>query len=194
MDKGGGLKNNLNKNLNEDLNTKNDNENENENEKDKLRRESYTLKNERGLLVVFFPIILFSLVFFAFDSYTDYENFMPVYYYFKDLYSNRFFIFAMIIFGWKYAKSLVSGYILLLIVYVFNILIVLSDIFNINKFIIEYNNKFEGSLFYKNLFIKNIFNVLFLISWSIILVYNLYKWYQIYKMSQRIEITTEKTE
>jgi hypothetical protein len=189
MDKGESLKKKLNENLNEDKITHNENENEEHKCKHKVHTIGY--KNEKGLIVVFFPIIIFSLIFFAFDSYSDYENFMPVYNYFKDLYSNRFLIFAMIILGWKYAKSLVSGYILLLITYLFNILIVLSDIFNINKFIVEYNQKFEESLFYKNLFIKNLLNVFFLISWSIILVYNLYKWFQIYKMTQKIEITTD---
>ena len=148
-------------------------------------------KNEKGIIIVFLPIILFSILFISVDSYSEYENFGDAFEYFKKLYSNRLLIFAFIVLGWKHAKKIVSGYILLLITYLFNILIVLSDIFNVNRFIEEYKENNEA-VFYKNLFLKNAFNYFFLISWTGILSYNLLQWYRVYKLSQRIEVAQDE--
>ena len=148
-------------------------------------------KNEKGIIIVFLPIILFSIVFISVDSYSEYESFYDDFDYFKKLYSNRLLIFAFIVLGWKHAKKIVSGYILLLITYLFNILIVLSDIFNVSRFIDEYKESNETT-FYKNLFLKNAFNYFFLISWTGILGYNLSQWYRVYKLSQRIEVNQDE--
>ena len=166
-----------------------DRSNEEQGKENNMREASKSgFKNEKGLLIVFSPIILFSLVFFVVDSYSDYENFQNAYNYFKDLYSNRLIIFAAIIFGWSYAKKNVSGYILLLITYLFNILIVFSDIYNINNFVLEYKESQSDSMFYKNLIIKNAVNLFFLLTWILLLIVNLYKWFRVYKMAQRIDV------
>ena len=53
-------------------------------------------KNEKGIIIVFLPIILFSIVFISVDSYSEYESFGDAFDYFKKLYSNRLLIFAFI--------------------------------------------------------------------------------------------------
>jgi hypothetical protein len=144
-------------------------------------------KNEKGLVVIFCPIILFSLLFITVDTYSDFSEFEPAYEYFLNFYAKRTFLFAIVIIFWKKAKQLISGYVLLLIFYLFNILLVLSDSFNIDKILLEYENK-NHSTFYQNLYIKKGVNYFFFYSWSSILLFNLYKWYVIYKNSQRIYI------
>jgi hypothetical protein len=171
-----------------DVDESNEEERKENNMNNMIERSKSGFKNEKGLLIVFSPIILFTLVFFVVDSYSDYENFQNAYNYFKDLYSNRLIIFAGIIFGWSYAKKYVSGYILLLITYLFNILIVFSDIYNINNFVLEYKESQSDSMFYKNLMIKNTVNLFFLITWILLLIVNLYKWFRVYKMAQRIDV------
>jgi len=149
-------------------------------------------KNEKGIIFVFAPLILLSLVFITVDTYNYEEKYEPAYEYFKNLYSNRILIFSIIVLGWRYAKQHISGYILLLIFYLFNILIVLSDIFNIHKFLKEYEDQKDDSkvdIFYSNFLIKNYVNYFFFISWCLILLYNIYQWYKVYKYSQRIEVS-----
>jgi hypothetical protein len=145
-------------------------------------------KNEKGLIIIFCPIILFSVLFISVDTYSDYSEFEAAYDYFINFYAKRLFLFSMVIIFWKKAKQLISGYVLLVIFYLFNILLVLSDSFNIDNFLLEYESKNQGSTFYQNMIIKKGVNYFFFYSWTSILIFNLYKWYVIYKNSQSIYI------
>ncbi len=113
------------------------------------------IRNEKGLIIIFSPVILFSLLFIAVDTYSDHDNFEPVYDYFINFYSKRIFLFALIILFWRKIKEFVSGYVLLLIVYLFNILLVLSDSFNIENYLQEYQEKKSGFIFYQNYILRN---------------------------------------
>lgn len=142
-----------------------------------------TYKNEKGIFFVFFPSILTSLVFHILDIYTAHSNFPEAQEYFKSLYFNRFLIFILILLGWRHIKAYISGYLLLFIFYTFNIMIVISDIFNIYMFEEKYK-MMEGFGYYRIMKIKNLANYCFLMIWLVLLLINLKRWYDIYKRGE----------
>lgn len=147
-------------------------------------------KNELGIIIVFAPIILFSVLFITFDYYADFTNFEEPHQYFMSLYTNRLIIFSVVTLFWKYLKNIISGYVLLSIFYFFNILIVFSDNVNINQFLTKYEN-LSTHAYYKNFYVKYCTNLFFLISWSVLLANNIRKWYLVYKQSQNLEVVDE---
>jgi hypothetical protein len=149
-------------------------------------------KNRGGLVIVFFPIILFSFIFLLLDNFFQHKELVEYIYYFQNLYLNRSIVFLFILIFWNFLKSMISGYLLLIIVYAFNILIVVSDNMNISNMRQELIN-FSESNFYRMLIFKEIFNFIFLIEWIILLLVNLKAWYTLYTERETILDENEGT-
>lgn len=150
-------------------------------------------KNEKGLIIVFFPIVIFNLIFITVDHYSFHEDFNECYEYFKSLYSNRVIILGIIILLWKQLKQMISGYLILFITYVFNILIVFSDIVNIYQFLEKYQTLSELT-YYKFFYLKLYINYFFFISWMFMFITNLIRFFKYYKYSHKIVVDVLKEE
>jgi hypothetical protein len=149
------------------------------NEEVKNLKQSNT-KNERGLFLVFFPLIFINILTSFLDTYLDLTEFKECDEYFKQLYRSRALIFLVLVIFWKKLKEYVSGYLVIFIYYFFNIMIVFSDIQNINNFKLNYIEH-SNTNYYRTFYLKILVNYFFLITWLILFLKNISSWYNAYK-------------
>ncbi len=148
-------------------------------------------RNQKGLIVVFSPIVIFGFLFGFIDNYfytNNYETHPKIQeciIYSNTLCIKRFIIFAIYIISWEPLKQIISGYVLLMIFYVFNILMVFSDVVNIQIFMqAEVNvDKFDILLAF-----RIIVNYMFVLIWGVILLINMNNWYQVSQHKNRVMI------
>lgn len=144
-------------------------------------------KNSWGLLALFLPIITTGIIFLGLEYTVEKSGFEEAEDYFRQLQINRVIILSFVVLTWNFLKKIISGYVILFILLVFNIMLVVSDISNISRFEEIYKEK-SDQFFYKLFYIRNFVNYVYLCYLVIALIANVRKWYQIYKNNNPQEI------
>lgn len=137
-----------------------------------LTLKSKKIENQRSMLSIFFPIVLFGLFSKTLDGFMeDSGDFEEVKEYFTKLYNFRFIFIICVFSSWGFVKKFIPTSYILFLIYGYNLLLVASDICTIHRILQDYQ-QLSGLYYYKTLYLKNTLNYFFSIAWISILFYN----------------------
>ena len=131
--------------------------------------------NEKELFLVFIPNIVFGFLFELYEKNLDSSNFIKENQYFKNLYVSKLICLAVFILAQKFLRTQLPKYSVVITAYLFNILLIISDITNIGEYI-ETKKDFENSDYYKTFNMRVYVNYIFLAIWMIIILAKVKKW------------------
>jgi hypothetical protein len=148
--------------------------------------------NEKELCYVFLPNIAIGLGLETYEKFIDVTAFGKESLYFNNLYLCKFASLFIFVLAYRQFKNYLPRYAIILIAYLFNILVILSDNSNINEFK-ETKKEHEGTTYYKILNFRIYINYIFLFVWMVVILAKVKKWIKKYK-SCDIEVERKKEE
>jgi hypothetical protein len=132
--------------------------------------------NEKELFYVFIPNIIYGFIWELVDNQINDKNeFNVESAYFRRLYLSKLLSLFMFILAIRFFKDYVPKYSIVLIAYLFNILLIISDNTNISEYI-ELRKDLPDTTFYKTFNLRIYLNYVFLAIWMLIILAKTKSW------------------